>query len=1113
MERQGFEAHMRINNNQENATLSNVKINVNFTDDEFHTVKATSDTTDESALFYIKVDRFENISDMTGSGIVTAKSAADIYWLIIPAPGAGGKMAAGKTYYVGATISYDAKDKTESITVSPDYIQVRPMPELALDYFIPQYVFADDPYTDEIESEVPFDLGVRIKNTGFGDARNLKIESAQPEVKKNKLGLLIHFNILSSYINDAPAANSLLVDFGNLSSQNTAMARWQMTASLLGEFSEFKATYTHADELGGQLTSLIKETPKTHLLIHNVLLDMKGRDQILDFLAIDKAVYRLFESNGNDIEVTDLSTATTMNTHTQTDIIQFTSENTTGPIYIKKDDPFNGEKALISVIRTDGKILDPNNYWLTTIRKDKSESHPYIHLFDYDTSGSYELKFGQKPVTEMAPNLQAIPDRIIRENDTLSFIIEASHPSGNIPTITSSGLPAGASFVDEGMGKGHLSWTPISGQAGRYKVSFQAKSLGLTTSRDAAITVKGLDDPDIDGDGLPDVWETRYFGDLRRDGSGDYDGDGSTDREEYLNNTDPTIANLPAMPTLDSPLMQSRLSTQQPELTIINTAHPAQTKVSYQFEIYSDPTLSERIAQNLNVQETVGKTTWKMTAALEENQTYYWRVRAFDGANYSYWNYGEFTIDLENEAPLPFTIKAPANGIDVHSEQITLAINNSTDPEKDDIYTIFKLARDQEMNQIMAQSGKITPNASGSTDWQYQTTLDEGAYYWQVSAIDTRGAETKTAINHFNVNFNAETLTQPTIRSPQAEVTVSNTEMTLIVNNDYQGLSQYRYIFEIDNNRTFNSASFQQHEITPDNELSAQFLLENAEDNQIYYWRVKVTDGISESEWATSQFSVNIENDPAPENAVMRIYHPDTGWQPFVVDDHNVIYSAPGEPGICPEPGNSAYQTGIIANHHCIMMLIQDNGFNDSAQQSHYRVQFLGGISSINQPTYQIHPTKGLPDMVIEISGTGFGSVTGKVSLGTQNAKTVFWQDDKIQFTVPKLTAGQYPVIIKTQNKTLSVADFIIPEAKITQINPHEGRAGNTITLSGEFFGSKRPWVKIGKRYTRVVSFQNNEIVIKVPYFMRKGQYDISIITSHGTAIMNDAFKLTRSWW
>ncbi|TSA40233.1 hypothetical protein D4Q85_00135, partial [bacterium] len=48
-------------------------------------------------------------------------------------------------------------------------------------------------------------------------------------------------------------------------------------------------------------------------------------------------------------------------------------------------------------------------------------------------------------------------------------------------------------------------------------------------------------DEDSDGDGMADFWEYENFGDLSRDGTGDYDGDGLTDLYEFLAGTDPKL--------------------------------------------------------------------------------------------------------------------------------------------------------------------------------------------------------------------------------------------------------------------------------------------------------------------------------------------------------------------------------------------------------------------------------------------------------------------------------------------------------------------------------------------------------------------------------------------
>jgi len=49
------------------------------------------------------------------------------------------------------------------------------------------------------------------------------------------------------------------------------------------------------------------------------------------------------------------------------------------------------------------------------------------------------------------------------------------------------------------------------------------------------------DEPDSDGDALPDSWETRWFGSLLTAGAGtDFDGDTAADWSEYVSGTDPT---------------------------------------------------------------------------------------------------------------------------------------------------------------------------------------------------------------------------------------------------------------------------------------------------------------------------------------------------------------------------------------------------------------------------------------------------------------------------------------------------------------------------------------------------------------------------------------------
>lgn len=49
----------------------------------------------------------------------------------------------------------------------------------------------------------------------------------------------------------------------------------------------------------------------------------------------------------------------------------------------------------------------------------------------------------------------------------------------------------------------------------------------------------------LDNDNLPDQWEIEYFGNITQEPNDDFDSDGLTNYEEYINNTDPTIPDDP----------------------------------------------------------------------------------------------------------------------------------------------------------------------------------------------------------------------------------------------------------------------------------------------------------------------------------------------------------------------------------------------------------------------------------------------------------------------------------------------------------------------------------------------------------------------------------------
>jgi hypothetical protein len=222
LERQAFDAVMKINNGLDGSSLTNIGVNLVFQDANGSPVVATTDANNTTASFFLRLDSVDGVGAVDGTGVVAPKTSGIIKWLIIPAPGAGGLLPSGRTYRIGGDLTYTLEGETKTIAVSPETITVRPQPLLNLDYFLAGDVYGDDPFTAQTEPPVPFTLGVRVKNSGGGAANKLKIETAQPKIIDNQQGLAIAFQIINGYVNDV---------VGDIAPQSSKVGRWDMTTS------------------------------------------------------------------------------------------------------------------------------------------------------------------------------------------------------------------------------------------------------------------------------------------------------------------------------------------------------------------------------------------------------------------------------------------------------------------------------------------------------------------------------------------------------------------------------------------------------------------------------------------------------------------------------------------------------------------------------------------------------------------------------------------------------------------------------------------------------------------------------------------------------------------
>ncbi|MFA5795537.1 MAG: putative Ig domain-containing protein, partial [Candidatus Brocadiia bacterium] len=126
----------------------------------------------------------------------------------------------------------------------------------------------------------------------------------------------------------------------------------------------------------------------------------------------------------------------------------------------------------------------------------------------YDQAGNYQITFIASDGTietyqdvnitvdnvNRPPVFSTIANKLLKENETLTFTLAATDPDGDSMTYSVQGLPQGASFDPA---TGTFTWTPGYNQSGNYQVTFIASDGTLTSSKTVNISIDNVDRPPV----------------------------------------------------------------------------------------------------------------------------------------------------------------------------------------------------------------------------------------------------------------------------------------------------------------------------------------------------------------------------------------------------------------------------------------------------------------------------------------------------------------------------------------------------------------------------------------------------------------------------------------
>jgi hypothetical protein len=229
----------------------------------------------------------------------------------------------------------------------------------------------------------------------------------------------------------------------------------------------------------------------------------------------------------------------------------------------------------------------------------------------------------------------------------------------------------------------------------------------------------------------------------------------------------PAIAGPIAGVTISAPQQMSpadgaqlAVNAQPVVFTIQNAESSGVRPLSYAFEIASDPGFGTVLFSQTGVAPGDGQTSFRMPQNLAPEHTYFWRVKAQDGANES-----DFSAPARFQVFTPViigapTLVSPADGATLTSTSATLQVNNAAvSGPAGDIFYLFEVATDPAMGNRVV-SIEVAAGA-GQTSFTTLPLAASTRFFWRVRAFDFARTGSFSPIRSFTTPAAASTPPPP----------------------------------------------------------------------------------------------------------------------------------------------------------------------------------------------------------------------------------------------------------------------------------------------------------------------------------------------------------------
>ena len=240
------------------------------------------------------------------------------------------------------------------------------------------------------------------------------------------------------------------------------------------------------------------------------------------------------------------------------------------------------------------------------------------------------------------------------------------------------------------------------------------------------------------------------------------------------NPTAPSVAgpipgvNITAPRALEPFAGQKLTYTGEPQTLLIENAGTTGVRtISLEIDVATDENFTQIVHHGENVPlGEGGRTTYRLPEALPAGYTYYWRIKANDGANS-----GPYSSAISFVVVPPVVIGAPravSPSGKVSTNQPDFRATNGAISGTSGVGYRFEVSRSADFNQIVAIV-TVAPNGSGTTTMTMGSLPYETTFYWRVKGSDGTNESEYSNTLAFTTGDRPQQAPNPTPGSPSAD--------------------------------------------------------------------------------------------------------------------------------------------------------------------------------------------------------------------------------------------------------------------------------------------------------------------------------------------------------